>query len=279
MKIMINEESSDSNISDFEENDLNIVENESTSSNESEECECIGNCTCDYKEINTIQEDDEIKRLSDLIGRVEDNELRKMYLDRLKEQLRKPKTIDRVKEQDERIYNFDEIDFSLEYPRWFIQWFQYFGIIPESFPPKILAGYEHFKELFKQEEAPMFEYTLQFAAVFKLPWIMSFNHKKQERQGNFPPSLIRQFSVKWWKQIEDKQASKEAVIRYYNDITAGSPSPSSSTRSIIKDDSDDIARRIRDCKEEDLARIIKEIRSSPSTSEDLFQDSQDPYDM
>ncbi|GJR19743.1 hypothetical protein Tco_0968270, partial [Tanacetum coccineum] len=47
---------------------------------------------------------------------------------------------------------------------------------------------------------------------------------------------------------------------------------------MIKDDSNDIARRIRDCKEEDLARIISEIRSSPSTSEDLFQDSQDPYD-
>ncbi|GJR72280.1 hypothetical protein Tco_0084645 [Tanacetum coccineum] len=73
-------ESSDSSISDFENDDLNVVENESTSSNESEECECIGNCTCDYKEINTIQEDDEIKRLSDLIGRVEDKELRKMYL-------------------------------------------------------------------------------------------------------------------------------------------------------------------------------------------------------
>ncbi|GJY17968.1 putative transcription factor interactor and regulator CCHC(Zn) family protein [Tanacetum coccineum] len=42
MKIMINEESSDSSISDFEENDLNIVENESTSSNESEECAYLG---------------------------------------------------------------------------------------------------------------------------------------------------------------------------------------------------------------------------------------------
>ncbi|GKB96336.1 hypothetical protein Tco_0982473 [Tanacetum coccineum] len=67
-----------------------------------------------------------------------------------------------------------------------------------------------------------------FAAVFKLPWIISFTHKKQERQGNSPPLLIRQFSVKWWKQIEDKQASKEAVIRYYNDITTESSSPSPS---------------------------------------------------
>ncbi|GJU19895.1 enzymatic polyprotein [Tanacetum coccineum] len=59
----------------------------------------------------------------------------------------------------------------------------------------------------------------------------------------------------------------------------GSSSPSCSTEPTIKDDSNDIAKRIRDCKEEDLARIISEIRSSPSTSDDLFQDSQDPYDM
>ncbi|GKE08254.1 hypothetical protein Tco_1411805 [Tanacetum coccineum] len=106
---------------------------------------------------------------------------------------------------------------------------------------------------------------------------------KEKLKDSPPPLLMRQFSVKWWKQIEDKdkQASKETVIRYYNDITTGSPSPSPScsTRPMIKDDSDDIARRIRDCKEEDLARIISEIRSSPSTSKDLFQDSQDPYDM
>ncbi|GJT94129.1 gypsy type transposase [Tanacetum coccineum] len=62
-------------------------------------------------------------------------------------------------------------------------------------------------------------------------------------------------------------------------LNQGSPSPSCSTRSMIKEDSDDIARRIRDCKEEDLARIISEIRSSPSTSEDLYQDSRDPYDI
>ncbi|GKF96403.1 hypothetical protein Tco_0289138, partial [Tanacetum coccineum] len=58
-----------------------------------------------------------------------------------------------------------------------------------------------------------------------------------------------------------------------------SPSPSCSKEPMIKEDSNDIAKRIRDCKEEDLARIISEIRSSPSTSEDLFQDFQDPYDM
>ncbi|GJW18308.1 hypothetical protein Tco_0025744 [Tanacetum coccineum] len=39
MKIMINDES---DISDYEEDDLNILEEKSTSDNESEACECVG---------------------------------------------------------------------------------------------------------------------------------------------------------------------------------------------------------------------------------------------
>ncbi|GJW12957.1 ribonuclease H-like domain-containing protein [Tanacetum coccineum] len=62
MKIMINEESSDTSISDYEEDDLNIVENNfSSNSSETEECECIGNCTCDYKEINANDDSDDVK--------------------------------------------------------------------------------------------------------------------------------------------------------------------------------------------------------------------------
>ncbi|GJQ95985.1 enzymatic polyprotein [Tanacetum coccineum] len=160
MKIMINEESSDSSISDFEENDLNIVENESTSSNESEECAYLGSIC-------------------------------KPLYDRLKKNP-KPWTEEHTK-------------------------------IVKTIKDKI-------KEL----------------PCLNIP---------------HPEASL----------IVETDASD---IGY-----GGSPSPSCSTRSMIKEDSDDIARRIRDCKEEDLARIISEIRSSPSTSEDLYQDSRDPYDM
>ncbi|GJR72340.1 hypothetical protein Tco_0084705 [Tanacetum coccineum] len=103
MKIMINDES---DISDYEEDDLNILEDESTSDNESEVCECVGNCTCDYKEINTINEDkqyeintidkddDEITSLIDLVDKIKDPNTRKIYYDKLKEKLGKTKVIE-----------------------------------------------------------------------------------------------------------------------------------------------------------------------------------------
>ncbi|GKA78091.1 hypothetical protein Tco_0914563 [Tanacetum coccineum] len=125
------------------------------------------------------------------------------------------------------------------------------GQIPESFPTKVLEGYNQYKNMFLQEGVPSFEYTLQFSAIFKLPWISSFTHKKKEAKGTSPPLLIRQFSVKWWKQINEDQANKEAVIKYYNSIIQESPK---------------------------FARLMNHIRSSPTPSEDLFQDSQDPYD-
>nr|GEY89219.1 aminotransferase-like mobile domain-containing protein [Tanacetum cinerariifolium] len=84
------------------------------------------------------------------------------------------------------------------------------GTIPETFPPKVLAGYNQYKILFKQENIPPFEYALQFSAIFKLPWILSWTHKKQEAEGSSPPLLLRQFSAKWWKQITENQADKEA---------------------------------------------------------------------
>ncbi|GJV66765.1 hypothetical protein Tco_1482274 [Tanacetum coccineum] len=126
------------------------------------------------------------------------------------------------------------------------------------------------------------KYTLQFLAIFKLPWILSFTHKKQEAEGTSPPLLVRQFSAKWWKQINESQADKEAVIKYYNSLIQESPSTSTSkftSASKLSKINVEIAKKIEECKnDEDFARVISQIRSSPTPSEDLFQDSQDPYD-
>ncbi|GKD71313.1 hypothetical protein Tco_1325403 [Tanacetum coccineum] len=153
------------------------------------------------------------------------------------------------------------------------------GTIPETFPSKVLARYDLYKVMFKQENVSPFEYTLQFPAIFKLPWILSFTHKKQEAEGSSPPLLLRQFSVKWWKQINESQANKEVVIKYHSNLTKESPKSPSTSTSRISMTNEDVAKRIKECEnEEDLARIINEIRGSPTPSEDLFQDSQDPYE-
>ncbi|GJQ95979.1 hypothetical protein Tco_0007118 [Tanacetum coccineum] len=178
-------------------------------------------------------------------------------------------------------FHFAE-NFSLDYPKWFVKWFKSMGQIPESFPTKVLEGYNQYKNMFLQEDVPSFEYTLQFSAIFKLPWILSFTHKKKEAEGTSPPLLIRQFSVKWWKQVKEEQANKEAVIKYYNSLIQESPSTSTiRTNSVsrLSKSNKELAQKIKDCDDdEEFARLMNLIRNSPTPSEDLFQDSQDPYD-
>ncbi|GKE48560.1 hypothetical protein Tco_1479818 [Tanacetum coccineum] len=160
------------------------------------------------------------------------------------------------------------------------------GQIPESFPTKVLEGYNRYKNLFIQEGAPSFDYTLQFLAIFKLPWILSFTYKKKEAEGTTPPLLIRQFSVKWWKQVNDHQADKEAVTKYYKSLIQETPkeTPSTSTTkaksvSKLSKSNSELAKKILECDDdEEFARMMNYIRRSPTPSEDLFQDSQDPYD-
>ncbi|GKA54682.1 hypothetical protein Tco_0753631 [Tanacetum coccineum] len=178
-------------------------------------------------------------------------------------------------------FHFAE-EFSLNYPKWFVKWFKSMGQIPESFPIKVLEGYNQYKNMFLQEGVPSFEYTLQFSAIFKLPWILSFTHKKKEAEGTSPPLLIRQFSVKWWKQIKEDQANKEAVTKYYNSLTQETPSTSiirPNSVSKLSKSNKELAQKIKDCDDdEEFARLMNQIRNSPTPSEDLFQDSQDPYD-
>ncbi|GJT01048.1 hypothetical protein Tco_0822217 [Tanacetum coccineum] len=157
----------------------------------------------------------------------------------------------------------------------------YIGSLPETFPQSVLEGYNQYKVLFKQDGIPSFEYTLQFSATFKLPWILSFTHKKKEVEGTAPLLLIRQFSAKWWKVIKESQADKSAVERYHNSLmprtTSVLVSPSSSGSTMTNKE---IAQRIKDYSNNEslLEKFINEIRGSPTPSENLFQDSQDPYE-
>nr|KAJ0189238.1 hypothetical protein LSAT_V11C800437040 [Lactuca sativa] len=62
---------------------------------------------------------------------------------------------------------FFDLNFRCEYPRWFINWYKYTGILPNCLPKEIYVGYLKFKELFIQQ-IPEFEYTLQFTMLFKV---------------------------------------------------------------------------------------------------------------
>ncbi|GJX72631.1 hypothetical protein Tco_0309802 [Tanacetum coccineum] len=177
-------------------------------------------------------------------------------------------------------FHFSE-DFPLKYPKWFVKWYSYMGTLPETFPQSVLAGFNQYKILFKQDGIPLFEYTLQFSATFKLPWILSFTHKKKEAEGTSPPLLVRQFSVKWWKVIKESQADKLAIDRYHKSLMPRNTSvSSSSSSSSLTMTNKEIAQKIKDYSNNEtlLEKFINEIRGSPTPSENLFQDAQDPYE-
>ncbi|GJZ51195.1 hypothetical protein Tco_0605710 [Tanacetum coccineum] len=139
------------------------------------------------------------------------------------------------------------------------------------------SGSVQIRHNYSKTEPEKIEFT-----IFKLPWILSFTHKKKEAEGTSPPLLIRQFSVKWWKQINEEQANKEAVIRYYNSLIQESPSTSTiktNSASKLSKENRELAQKVKDFEnDEEFLRLMNHIRSSPTPSEDLFQDSQDPYD-
>ncbi|PWA39968.1 reverse transcriptase domain, Zinc finger, CCHC-type, Aspartic peptidase domain protein [Artemisia annua] len=221
--MMIKEETSESEISDYEEDDLNMVENESSSSYESEECECLGNCVCEYK-INAITNDsEEVKLLIELMEKIEDKEVKRMYLDKLKEKIKENNTIEETQD-----YNLIEV-------------FKKFNDKPKPITIPEL-----------QEEIKTVKAEI---AVIK-------------------QRMIREFSARWWNAVSEDQADMKAVMSHYNSLVR-SPSPGPS----CSNTDDDTIKRIQECKsKEEIQRILDEVRKSPTPSEELYQDSQDPYE-
>nr|KAJ0217611.1 hypothetical protein LSAT_V11C300127580 [Lactuca sativa] len=136
---------------------------------------------------------------------------------------------------------FFELNFKFKYPRWFINWYKYMGILPNCLPKEIYAGYLKFKELFIQQ-IPKFEYMLQFTMLFKVPQIMSWTFHYQEAKDSSPPWLNRQFRSKWLDKMKISQANEQALLPEIRQ-----------TPSV----SDDYPKSIKN---------------------DLFQDAQDPFD-
>nr|GFB68006.1 reverse transcriptase domain, zinc finger, CCHC-type, aspartic peptidase domain protein [Tanacetum cinerariifolium] len=152
-----------------------------------------------------------------------------------------------------------------------------YGKHSRDISPRILEGYNKYRVIFAQENAPPFEYTLQFSIIFRIPWILSFNYKKQEARDTSPPLLLQQYIVKWWKQIDEGQADIKAVVDYHNSLIGRSPRTSKAKTEII--DLETIERiQAAGSSKEEIQKILNEVKRSPSSSEDILQESQDPYD-
>nr|GFB22891.1 reverse transcriptase domain, zinc finger, CCHC-type, aspartic peptidase domain protein [Tanacetum cinerariifolium] len=83
--------------------------------------------------------------------------------------------------------------------------------------------------------------------------------------------------VKWWKQFDEGQADIKAVIDYHNSLIGRSSKTSKAKTEII--DLETIERiQAAGSSKEEIQKILNEVKRSPSPSEDILQDSQDPYD-
>ncbi|GJV56529.1 hypothetical protein Tco_1457534 [Tanacetum coccineum] len=89
----------------------------------------------------------------------------------------------------------------------------------------------------------------------------------QPTNNNAPEEVLRQNRI-----IEESQANKEVVIKYHSSLIQEYPRISISTTKFPTTNMD-IAKKIKECEyKQELERFINEIRSSPTPSEDLFQD-------
>ncbi|KAD3069263.1 hypothetical protein E3N88_37143 [Mikania micrantha] len=180
------------------------------------------------------------------------------------------------------IYYDDQ--FSNNYPRWFIKWFKYMGIIPDAFPKEISIAYNKFIDYFKQDGTPDFEYTLQFMTIFRIPWIFSWTYHYQVQQNISPPLLLRHYRSKWWNKFSIAKANVSSVQNYYRSITSqherSIKSPVNLSLNTFEDQ--DYIIRLQSCSTlEEMQRIISEIKkNSPSQSKNSNTDdnSQDPYE-
>ncbi|KAG4933899.1 hypothetical protein JHK87_047901 [Glycine soja] len=89
------------------------------------------------------------------------------------------------------VYNF---------PNWFLQWWDFFGPIPE---------------IFLEQESRILA-DLRCFSSFSLSWIFSWQYRySKTKKKNQYPSLQRHAFVKWWTQFDSSKANQEQVKPWF----------------------------------------------------------------
>ncbi|KAL5134363.1 hypothetical protein HKD37_03G007540 [Glycine soja] len=87
------------------------------------------------------------------------------------------------------IYNF---------PNWFLQWWGFFGPIPEIFPETVQQGFAQFDKQYNSQESRI-PADLKYFFSFALSWIFSWQHA----------------FVKWWTQFNSSKADPKQVKLWF----------------------------------------------------------------
>ncbi|KAL5159220.1 polyprotein [Glycine soja] len=95
------------------------------------------------------------------------------------------------------------------FPNWFLQWWNYFGPIPQILPEEVQQGFEQFNKLYNSKESRI-PADLKYFSSFALSWIFSWQYRygKTENNKQYPP-LQRHAFVKWWSQFDTSKAAPD----------------------------------------------------------------------
>ncbi|KAH1212678.1 polyprotein [Glycine max] len=98
-----------------------------------------------------------------------------------------------------------------DFPNWFLQWWDFFGPIPEIFPKTVQQGFAQFERQNNLQESRI-PTDLKYFSSFALSWIFSwqYHYSKTEKTNQYP-SLQRHAFVKWWSQFDSSKADPEQV--------------------------------------------------------------------
>ncbi|KAH1210252.1 putative Polyprotein CP [Glycine max] len=101
------------------------------------------------------------------------------------------------------------------FPNWFLQWWNYFGPIPQIFPEEVQQGFEQFNKLYNSKESRI-PADLKYFSSFALSWIFSWQYRygKTENNKQYPP-LQRHAFVKWWSQFDTSKAAPDQVKNWF----------------------------------------------------------------
>lgn len=102
------------------------------------------------------------------------------------------------------------------FPNWFIQWWDFFGPIPQILPPPAEEGFKLFSKMYNSKESCI-PADLKFFSVFSLAWIFSWQYRYGNRDHPERLPLLRRDSfVKWWTEFDASRANPDEVKSWFS---------------------------------------------------------------
>lgn len=203
----------------------------------------------------------------------------------------------------------------LQFPIWFYYWWTWFGCSLSVLPTEAQGGWNFWEK--NMNSLGVYTKEVQFFRIFNVAWIFCWEYRLQIfLKNSFPLSLVRVYKIKWWNEFKTKLCGSENVehscrtktkrftlhnLHTFDGQTGigpstprkkDSPASSKSKTKGLTIKEKEVLEYLKDdpqMRQIFLQKILDKANSSDdevsSTAsnakqkDDMYQDSQDPYDM